>query len=588
MVIMESVLQQLSVSENMYSLEMYLLRHISCLAKNRVSHFFEDFLSSPHLQIHRGNISVLRIIDPSEGCQISALIMEDRKRKIWIVHCLLLLSIGCFSQLRAPDEVKFYESFDEKFEGRWVVSEKEESNGVWKHSKSEGHDDFGLLVSDKAKMSGGIARGRLGEEQAWRKNHPHGFVAKLETLADGTVNMMVWHCTIPGKAETDWDGGYYPLTMHFSEDYPSKPPKCKFPQGFFHPNIYPSGTVCRSILKEDSGWRPAITVKQILVGIQDLLGQPNPSDPAQTEGYHLFIQDTAEYKKRVRQQAKYPPSGPSDKLTHVYTAILKPDNELRILIDGEEKKKANFLSEEDFEPSLIHPKTILDPDDRKPGDWDERAKIPDPEATKPEVYTGFLDANQYVADEDDNTYSCPVSGALLLEEITTSCELEGLNAVIDSLQRQISESQQQKDNGAAGWWKLREATLCARGSVAEQLLRTEATGPAMQNMLEHILVDDVATVGMDVSPPVKFLALAFEGQGPLLIVAEDVESEALATRIQNKISTGIKVCANKAPGFGENKKSGLQELAVLTRGQELTEELGLYLDEVNLDNGPKY
>ncbi|KAJ0040707.1 hypothetical protein Pint_28001 [Pistacia integerrima] len=137
----------------------------------------------------------------------------------------------------------------------------------------------------------GIARGRLAEERkAWRKNHPHGFVAKPETLPDGSVNLMVWHCTIPGKAGTDWEGGYYPLTLHFSEDYPSKPPKCKFPQGFFHPNVYPSGTVCLSILNEDSGWRPAITVKQILVGIQDLLDQPNPADPAQTEGYHLFIQ----------------------------------------------------------------------------------------------------------------------------------------------------------------------------------------------------------------------------------------------------------------------------------------------------------
>jgi hypothetical protein len=52
--------------------------------------------------------------------------------------------------------------------------------------------------------------------------------------------------------QTDWEGGYYPLTMIFSEDYPSKPPKCKFPQGFFHPNVYPSGTVCLSILNEDS------------------------------------------------------------------------------------------------------------------------------------------------------------------------------------------------------------------------------------------------------------------------------------------------------------------------------------------------
>ncbi|KAE8782496.1 SUMO-conjugating enzyme SCE1 [Hordeum vulgare] len=157
--------------------------------------------------------------------------------------------------------------------------------------------------------SGGIARGRLAEERkAWRKNHPHGFVAKPETLGDGTVNLMVWHCTIPGKQGTDWEGGNYPLTLHFSEDYPSKPPKCKFPTNFFHPNVYPSGTVCLSILNEDSGWRPAITVKQILVGIQDLLDLPNPADPAQTDGYHLYIQDLVEYKRRVRVQAKQYPA----------------------------------------------------------------------------------------------------------------------------------------------------------------------------------------------------------------------------------------------------------------------------------------
>ncbi|KAL8152051.1 hypothetical protein V2J09_021859 [Rumex salicifolius] len=136
---------------------------------------------------------------------------------------------------------------------------------------------------------GGIARGRLMEERkSWRKNHPHGFVARPDTLPDGTMNMMSWRCIIPGKPGTDWEGGFFPLTLHFTEDYPSKPPKCKFPPGFFHPNVYPSGTVCLSILNEDSGWRPAITVKQILVGIQDLLDEPNPHDPAQTEGYHMI------------------------------------------------------------------------------------------------------------------------------------------------------------------------------------------------------------------------------------------------------------------------------------------------------------
>ncbi|CAD6243400.1 unnamed protein product [Miscanthus lutarioriparius] len=108
--------------------------------------------------------------------------------------------------------------------------------------------------------------------------------------------------------KTDWEGGYFPLTLHFSEDYPSKPPKCKFPQGFFLPNVYPSRIVCLSILNEDSGWRPAITVMQVFIGIQDLLDQPNPADPAQTDGYHLFIQDPTEYKRRVRLQAKQYPA----------------------------------------------------------------------------------------------------------------------------------------------------------------------------------------------------------------------------------------------------------------------------------------
>ncbi|XP_010059898.1 SUMO-conjugating enzyme SCE1 isoform X1 [Eucalyptus grandis] len=163
-------------------------------------------------------------------------------------------------------------------------------------------------------MSTGVARGRLSEERrAWRKNHPHGFVAKPETAPDGSVNLMVWHCTIPGKAgtfflmQTDWEGGNYPLTLYFTEDYPSKAPKCMFPKDFFHLNVYGSGMVCLSILNED-GWRPSITVRQILVGVQDLLHQPNPASPANYDEYELFVKDPAEYQRRVRQQAKqYPP-----------------------------------------------------------------------------------------------------------------------------------------------------------------------------------------------------------------------------------------------------------------------------------------
>jgi ubiquitin-conjugating enzyme E2 I len=78
----------------------------------------------------------------------------------------------------------------------------------------------------------------------------------------------------------------------------------KFTPPLFHPNVYPSGTVCLSILNEEEGWRPGINIRQILTGIQDLLDEPNPDSPAQSEAFNLYVKDRPKYKRRVQEEAR--------------------------------------------------------------------------------------------------------------------------------------------------------------------------------------------------------------------------------------------------------------------------------------------
>ncbi|KAK2382506.1 Ubiquitin-conjugating enzyme 13, variant 2 [Trifolium repens] len=138
------------------------------------------------------------------------------------------------------------------------------------------------------------------------KNLVDGFSAGL---VDET-NIFEWSVTIIGPPDTLYEGGFFNAIMSFPSNYPNSPPSVKFTSEIWHPNVYPDGRVCISILHppgdDPNGyelaserWTPVHTVESIVLSIISMLSGPNDESPANVEAAKMWRENREEFRKRV-------------------------------------------------------------------------------------------------------------------------------------------------------------------------------------------------------------------------------------------------------------------------------------------------
>lgn len=138
------------------------------------------------------------------------------------------------------------------------------------------------------------------------KNPVEGFSAGL---VDDS-NLFEWAVTILGPPDTLYEGGFFNAVLKFPKDYPQSPPECCFTSEMWHPNVFPDGRVCISILhppgddqygyeQASERWSPVHGVESIVLSIISMLSSPNDESPANIDAAKQWREDRDGFKKRV-------------------------------------------------------------------------------------------------------------------------------------------------------------------------------------------------------------------------------------------------------------------------------------------------
>jgi chaperonin GroEL len=138
----------------------------------------------------------------------------------------------------------------------------------------------------------------------------------------------------------------------------------------------------------------------------------------------------------------------------------------------------------------------------------------------------------------------------------------------------------EESKGMETYVDLVEGMQFDRGYISPYFV-TDAEKMATEMEDPYVLIHDKKISSMKELVPI--LEMTHQSGRPLLVIAEDIDGEALATLVVNRLRAGLKVCAVKAPGFGDRRKEMLEDIAILTGGTVITEEKGMKLEDTSLD-----